>query len=118
MLVPASSLMPAAAETWTWELPSWVLSRRRAVFAALEENQRGEEVGLFPRYLYVSFSNVTVALCGLFSASDSGVTERDVIFPLLCVSIEEDFDRCFLAYQKLKKSLTSFSLVLWAMFFT
>ena len=49
MLVPTSSLMPAAAETWTWELPSWVLSRRRAVFAALEENQRGEVVGLFPK---------------------------------------------------------------------
>ena len=35
MLVPASSPMPAALETWTWELPSCVLSRRRAVFAAL-----------------------------------------------------------------------------------
>lgn len=38
--------MPAALETWTWELPSWVLSRRRAVFAALEENQLGELTGL------------------------------------------------------------------------
>ena len=37
-------------------------------------------------YSYVSFSKVTVALCGLFSASDAGVTERDVIFPLLAVS--------------------------------
>ena len=42
--MPASSLMPAALETCTWELPSWVLSRRRAVFAALEENQPGKVV--------------------------------------------------------------------------
>ena len=42
MLVPASSPMPAALETWTWELPSWVLSRRRAVFAALDEYQLDE----------------------------------------------------------------------------
>lgn len=46
VLVPASSLMPAALETWTWELPSWVLSRRRAVFAALEEYQFSEVAGL------------------------------------------------------------------------
>ena len=46
MLVPASSLMPAALETWTWELPSWVLSRRRAVFAALEGYQFREVAGL------------------------------------------------------------------------
>lgn len=37
--------------------------------------------------IYVSFSKVTVALCGLFSASEAGVTERDVIFPLLAVSM-------------------------------
>ena len=35
-LAPANSLIPAALETWTWELPSCVLSRRRAVFAALK----------------------------------------------------------------------------------
>lgn len=86
MLVPASSLMPAALETWTWELPSWVLSRRRAVFAALKVSQRGKSSASSQKYSYVSFSKVTVALCGLFSASDAGVTERDVIFPLLIVS--------------------------------
>ncbi len=31
---------------------------------------------------YVSFSNVTVADFGASAASDNGVTERDVIFPL------------------------------------
>ena len=31
---------------------------------------------------YVSFSNVTVADFGASAASDDGVTERDVIFPL------------------------------------
>ena len=36
---------------------------------------------------YVSFSNVTVALCGLSAASDVGVTEREVILPLLLVSL-------------------------------
>lgn len=46
MLVPASSLMPAALETWTWELPSWVLSRRSAVFAALGKDQLREAAGL------------------------------------------------------------------------
>lgn len=46
MLVPASSPIPAALETWTWELPSWVLSRRRAVFAALEEYQPSNAGGL------------------------------------------------------------------------
>ena len=59
-----------------------------------------------------------MALCGLFSASEAGVTESDVIFPLSVVSISGICDWGFLAYQKLKKSLTSFSLVLCAMFFT
>ena len=31
---------------------------------------------------YVSFSKVTVALCGLSGASEVGVTEREVILPL------------------------------------
>lgn len=62
VLVPARSLIPAALETWTWELPSWVLSRRRAVLAALEEEskQGSSAVDLF--CAYVSFSKVTVAL--------------------------------------------------------
>jgi len=54
----------AAEETWTCADPSWVLSRRSAVFAA------------------VSFSNVTVADWADFSSPDSGVTERDWILPL------------------------------------
>ena len=44
---------------------------------------------------YVSFSKVTVALCGLFSASDAGVTERDVIFPLLAVSMQKSAKEAF-----------------------
>ena len=63
-----------------------MLSRRRAVFAALEMSQQSGVVGFVPKVSYVSFSKVTVALCGLFSASDAGVIERDVIFPLLTVS--------------------------------
>ena len=35
---------------------------------------------------YVSFSKVTAADFGASTASDDGVTERDVIFPLLYVS--------------------------------
>lgn len=104
--------MPAALDTWTWELPSWVLSSRRAVFAALEQNQLVEVAGLILHMPYVSFSKVTVALCGLFSPSDTGVTERDVIFPLFAVSTLQFCDRNLATHQKLKKSLTSFSLVL------
>lgn len=41
---------------------------------------------LFRHYVtwttYVSFSNVTVADLGLSAVEDSGVTEREVIFPL------------------------------------
>ena len=36
---------------------------------------------------HVSFSKVTVALCGLSDASEAGVTEREVILPLLDVRI-------------------------------
>lgn len=50
--------------TWTEEEPSWVLSRRRAVLAA------------------VSFSKVTVAESAESVESPAGVTEREVIFPL------------------------------------
>lgn len=66
---------------------------------------------------HVSFSKVTVALCGLSEASEAGVTEREVILPLLDVSIGHDQGEVR-AYQKLKKSLTSFSLVPWWMFLT
>lgn len=65
----------------------------------------------------VSFSNVTVALWGLSAASDAGVTERDVIFPLLHVNDRLRVCR-MKKYQKLKKSRTSFSLVCGAMFLT
>lgn len=34
-----------------------------------------------------------MALCGLFSASEAGVTERDVIFPLLAVSVARLWQR-------------------------
>lgn len=40
-------------------------------------------------YTNVSFSNVTVALWALFSSLEAGVTEREVIFPLLLVSCPE-----------------------------
>ena len=89
-----------------------MLSRRSAVFAALEASQSSESNDGVWRHSYVSFSKVTVALCGLFSASDAGVTESDVIFPLLVVSIQEESTKDFSIYQKLKKSLTSLSLVL------
>ena len=49
-----------SAETWTSEVPSWVLSRRRAVFAA------------------VGFSKVTLADW----VSPEGETEREEILPL------------------------------------
>jgi hypothetical protein len=75
------SSRPAALETWTCELPSWVLSRRRAVFAALEEYEYGSNQ-ICSTLAHVSFSKVTVALFGLSAASDAGVTEREVIFPL------------------------------------
>ncbi len=63
---------------------------------------------------YVSFSKVTVALCGLDAASETGVTDSEVIFPL-----DEGLDLEKLSggqkgmemYQKLKKSRTSFSVV-------
>ena len=65
------------------------------------------------RWSYVSFSNVTVADLGLSGASEAGVTEREVILPLDTPSarvLRKDLG-CVLPYQKLKKSLTSFSLV-------
>jgi len=49
-----------SAETWTNEVPSWVLSRRRAVLAA------------------VGFSKVTAADW----VSPEGETEREEILPL------------------------------------
>jgi len=53
--------MPAAEETWTCDVPSWVLSRRRAVLAALKECQLQRKAPIRV-FIYVSFSNVTVAL--------------------------------------------------------
>lgn len=70
------------------------------------------------RKTHVSFSKVTVALCGLSAPSDAGVTESDVIFPLHYVSPKVTRNTLRRAYQKLKKSLTSFSLVCAAMFLT
>lgn len=93
-----------------------MLSRSKAVLAALEANQCQRQA-LGGNRAHVSFSNVTVALCGLSAPSDAGVTERDVIFPL-CISLDLEIDRKWRAYQKLKKSLTSFSLVCAAMFLT
>jgi hypothetical protein len=61
VLLPASSEMPAADETWTCDVPSWVLSRRRAVLAALKECQLQRKAPIRV-LIYVSFSNVTVAL--------------------------------------------------------
>ena len=61
MLLPASSLMPAALETCTWELPSWVLSRRRAVFAALDVRQ-----------LSKTFGSVLIVSLRLFLEGDCG----------------------------------------------
>jgi len=93
-LPPAISSRDAAEETWTWADPSWVLSRRSAVFAA------------------VSFSNVTVADWADFSSPDSGVTEREWILPLeVCQRRCWGGSSAAHAYQKLKKSRTSFSLV-------
>jgi hypothetical protein len=61
---------------------------------------------------YVSFSNVTAADFGASAASDEGVTDREVILPLMDVSIAVWHNhQNNSAYQKLKKSLTSFSLV-------
>lgn len=81
-MLPRSSRL-AAEETETWVAPSWVLSRRRAVLAALESvsGRRKRQEGS----AYVSFSNVTVALCGLSAASELGVTDNEVIFPLRSV---------------------------------
>ena len=64
VLPPAIWSRDAAVVTCTWAGPSWVLSSRSAVFAA------------------VSFSNVTVADWLALSSLDSGVTERDWILPL------------------------------------
>jgi hypothetical protein len=61
---------------------------------------------------YVSFSKVTAADFAASAASDEGVTEREVILPLMDVSIAVWHNhQNNTAYQKLKKSLTSFSLV-------
>lgn len=79
-----------------------MLSRRRAVFAA------------------VSFSKVTVAFC----VSPVGVISMVVILPLcrIMVSFRVNLVAAVLvgrlAYQKEKKSLTSFSLVFELMFVT
>ena len=61
---PAMSSMDLAELTFTELGPSWVLSRRSAVLAA------------------VSFSKVTVADLLESAELDSGVTERDWILPL------------------------------------
>ncbi len=59
-----------------------MLSRRRAVLVAL----RRVLINLLTRPMsgsaYVSFSKVTDADFGASAASDDGVTEMDVIFPL------------------------------------
>jgi hypothetical protein len=58
--LPSSSVLPVADETWTSVAPSFVLSKRNAVLAA------------------VSFSKVTVA----FWVSPEGVISRLLILPL------------------------------------
>lgn len=81
----------AALETVTWDCPSWVLSRSRAVLAALmvrltqlgSGRKTGKNSNSQKWGTHVSFSKVTVALCGLSDASEAGVTEREVILPLL-----------------------------------
>jgi hypothetical protein len=61
---------------------------------------------------YVSFSKVTDADFAASAASDEGVTEREVILPLIdCQSLNGHKEEQNGTYQKLKKSLTSFSLV-------
>lgn len=62
---------------------------------------------------YVSFSKLTDADFGASAASDDGVTEREFIFPLWYMSELHllSLRTTDNAYQKLKKSLTSFSLV-------
>lgn len=74
--------MLEAELTWTWEGPSWVLSRSRAVLAALQQELEELPGSVMPRPAYVSFSKVTDADFGASTASDEGVTEIDVIFPL------------------------------------
>ena len=80
-----SSMVPAVV-TWTCDLPSWVLSRSKAVFAALWNSQsRSLQTICHPGMVagtYVSFSNVTVADLGASEAPDSGVMDREVILPL------------------------------------
>lgn len=104
----ATSSIELALVTLTCDLPSWVLSRRRAVLAALSQSVF---VHLVQRYTYVSFSKVTVADLTESVDPDEGVIERLVIFPLDHVR----FNRYCMRQtnQKLKKSLTSFSLVSW-----
>ena len=75
-----------AVETWTWEGPSCVLSRSKAVLAALLTIVRYVD-DCDAKNAYVSFSNVTAADCGASAASDEGVTDREVILPLVDVSI-------------------------------
>lgn len=84
--------------TWTREEPSWVLSRSRAVLAA------------------VGFSKVTSADC----VSPSDLTLRELILPLrrVLASVDEEQEVSRTTHQKLKKSRTSFSLVLLPMFLT
>ena len=95
--LPSSSVLPEADETLTSVAPSFVLSNRSAVLAA------------------VSFSKVTVASW----VSPEGVISRLVILPLQidCELLMSQKLRIE-TYQKEKKSLTSFSLVAELMFLT
>src|SRR6478735_1513863 len=92
----SSSPSAPALVTSRWLGPSWVLLRRRAVFLA------------------VSFSKITSADL----VSPSWVTLRSAILPLEDVSCEARKVKARSAYQKLKKSLISLSLVDEAMFLT
>ena len=88
---PEGVELEVSLETWTWEAPSWVLSRRRAVLAALWGGiSRGLVEGVHQwmgfgggwdhGVSYVSFSKVTVAD---WVPSGPGATESDVILPLI-----------------------------------
>ena len=62
-----------------------MLSSRRAVLAALQTvSSRLQSVLMMVSY--VSFSKVTVALCVLSGALPLGVTDREVILPLMAIS--------------------------------
>lgn len=72
------------------------------------DSEKGE-LGL----AYVSFSKVTVAD---WVPSAPGVTESEVIFPLVTCKLWIMLSFVQPTYQKLKKSFTSFSLVEWEIF--